>query len=255
MKNLKIHDDPLPRDASYFSAPIGKIFFNSPNYDPLDGLLFESAQLIEGFKLELPYTRETVVKKVAKQETKKARSSRKRSMSIDEAEVSYAMEEGDYDQSSIYNTSIPNKMIFFSPAPKKQASLLLQSTPVSMLKEAHSKKLLKMEKATIIPIKEHKVAESTADDSDFDPLACHAENIMRMAVDSTMMGSSFSLSFSSTFANDSMSKKKYPDFFTDDPESSVIEGLKTKWGKKSLVTLRAAKIEINAADLQAAVEE
>lgn len=69
-----------------------------------------------------------------------------------------------------------------------------------------------------------------------DPLACHAENIMRMAMDTTAFGS-FNNSFSSTFSNmldeDSFIAKKGPSLNKD----------------------KATRIEINAQDLETAIND
>ncbi|EGW31486.1 uncharacterized protein SPAPADRAFT_51493 [Spathaspora passalidarum NRRL Y-27907] len=83
------------------------------------------------------------------------------------------------------------------------------STPVAILKQAQ------------------KGISADYDDSDYDHLACHADNILRMAVDSTMLGSTLG---SITFANDSIYEK-------------------------GLVFSKAVKIDINADELNAAVND
>lgn len=65
--------------------------------------------------------------------------------------------------------------------------------------------------------------EEDHDDSDYDHLACHADNIMRMAVDSTMLGSTFNSSFSSSFSNSFDHTGK--DFFDKEAKKSILEGL------------------------------
>lgn len=71
-----------------------------------------------------------------------------------------------------------------------------------------------------IPI--HTDYNDEADDSDYDLLACHADNIMRMAVDSTMLGSTFN-SFSSSFSNSFMESGK--DFLDKEAKRTILEGL------------------------------
>lgn len=68
-----------------------------------------------------------------------------------------------------------------------------------------------------------------------DPLACHADNIMRMAMDTTMLGSFYNNSFSSNYSNmdDSMMKR---------------DGL-----GPSLRLENAPKVEISAEDLEEAI--
>ncbi|ODV78462.1 uncharacterized protein CANTADRAFT_6851 [Suhomyces tanzawaensis NRRL Y-17324] len=289
-KNLRVQDDPLPQPARVLEQPISKNFPNGHTEarEPLQELLEENRAIIGDYKLELPFSQDkptkpkTMVPVSAKNASPRRHShdspnkSRgiKRFRQHDEEEAEFAdITECSYIQaetSSIYNTPIPNKTIYFSPSgsSKKPANNLLQSTPVSFLKEAQlnhqksNKKLLtkKSSMMLIARLKEETKKNTEADESDYDHLACHADNIMRMAVDSTMLGSSFSSSFSNTFGNDSVlglqSKKKYPDFFNDENDSdrSILEGMKARW-TSSLAKLKATKTTIDADDLQAAVAE
>lgn len=83
------------------------------------------------------------------------------------------------------------------------------------------------------------------DITDNDPLACHANNIMRMAMDTTMMGSFCNSSISLNFLNLDESMHK----FAEGSERSR-NGQK----KGALLNLqKAAKIEISAADLEDAI--
>lgn len=86
------------------------------------------------------------------------------------------------------------------------------------------------------------------EDTTSDPLACHAENIMRMAMDSTMLGS-FNHSFSSTFSNlaDESIRRD------DDADRSALELMKKRWPASLLDKLRAKRVEISADDLSNAV--
>lgn len=63
------------------------------------------------------------------------------------------------------------------------------------------------------------------EDSDYDHLACHADNIMRMAVDSTMLGSTFNSSFSSSFSNSFTNENTGKDFFDKEAKQSILDGL------------------------------
>lgn len=83
--------------------------------------------------------------------------------------------------------------------------------------------------------------------TDNDPLACHANNILRMAMDTTMMGSFCNSSISLNFLNlvdESMHK------FTEGGDRSK-NGLKKGGGLLNLQ--KATKIEISAADLEDAI--
>lgn len=89
-----------------------------------------------------------------------------------------------------------------------------------------------------------------------DELACHADNIMRMAVDSTMLGSTFDSSYLNTFANDSCfgNFESFADLALDGSycDRSVIEGARARRSRQ-LETSRVQKVEINADDLAAAI--
>ncbi|KAM9894044.1 hypothetical protein OXX79_008957, partial [Metschnikowia pulcherrima] len=78
-----------------------------------------------------------------------------------------------------------------------------------------------------------------------DPLACHAENIMRMAMDSTMLNSFCNDTISSSFSNvlDESLAKIDGDSFTE--ENKPVSSLNFS---------AAAKIEISAQDLEMAVK-
>ncbi|KAG7195080.1 uncharacterized protein KQ657_004196 [Scheffersomyces spartinae] len=105
------------------------------------------------------------------------------------------------------------------------------------------------------------------DEDEEDKLACHANNIMRMAVDSTMLGSTFNASLSSHYDDSIVNILQQllmllpHDGFafvpeTEDADKSLIETMKLKWGKKGRYNLdsnRASRVEINEDDLKAAV--
>ncbi|KAK6462243.1 hypothetical protein DFJ63DRAFT_313385 [Scheffersomyces coipomensis] len=274
-KYLKLDDIPKPRAPIVVSKPLGHDDKSFNLVDPLQDLLNEQASFLSSYKLQFPT--KTVKKQVkirsskaSKKEIPTTKNERgvKRSRVPSAEEPARSNEISRQQSSSVHNTPIPNKTIYFSPSgPSKQTS-----TPVSVLKEVQlnnqrsNKKILKFDKALvlnkadIVPQPQIENQQCEADDSDYDHLACHADNILRMAVDSTMLGSTLNGSFSSmssnTFANDSVlevaHKQKYPDFLTDenDADSSVLEGLKAKWLSNSL---SRAKVEINADDINAAV--
>lgn len=149
-------------------------------------------------------------------------------------------------------TPITNKTIYFSPSGKGKRS----STPSSMAKDIrHSsmrkssktlkQKLLRMDQASLVnmtnkqptpgqfPIHNDEDAKKDnednegvlEDESEYDHLACHADNIMRMAVDSTMLGSTFNSSFSSSFSNSFNNDHTGKDFFDKEAKQSILEGL------------------------------
>lgn len=252
---LRINDDPLPLEPIMLTKPISKTFSTSKNADPLKGLIEENQAILKTMTMTLPYSEDRAKKTTSKTTTEKVAGRKRPSEDPQDVEDMAKEEHSFFDESSIYNTPIPNKTIYFSPAGSVKKPL--QLTPVSFLKET----ITKPNKKLATKIETEAIGEretltkntDEADETDFDPLACHANNIMRMAVDSTMMGSSFSLSFLSTFANDSDCNPKRK--LDDDCDRSLIEGLKHKWSMRSLVKLKAKKVEINADDLQAAVSE
>ena len=286
-KNLKIEAEQKPKAPLYTNTPISKSFnTNEQEYEnPLNDILQESRKLINAYVLAYPETKESEQQpapnpkknRSRKSSSKKKIRGTKRTRLQNESSLEEVIQEKQNlpeQDSSACNTPIPNKTIYFSPSgsSKKKHQNLLQSTPVSVLKEAtlnlqKSNKVLKIDKATLVTKlqeesqKENFLAEATADDSEYDDLACHADNILRMAVDSTMLGSfngSISSSFSNTFANDSVlgikMRKKYPDILDDDiADKSLLELRSSRWN--TLDRMKASKIEINAEDLQAAVNE
>lgn len=293
-KNLKLEGQPKNKEPQYSRSPITKYYSttsttsNHENDDPLYELLVESRQTINAYKLELPFSRgseqpaevsksRNTIPAAATRGVKRPRQASK--------ENRYETNNPPTQPSSIYKTPIPNKTIFFSSSAssKKNSTKLLQSTPVSDLPDTISDnkaptnlfskmKTLKKDKAEILSlplrtsvnptalIKPDNDDENVEESSDYDHLACHAGNIMRMAVDSTMLGSSYSDSFSTTFnntfgANDSAlePRRRYNDFLeSDDADKSIIESMKSKWNT-SLNRLKAKKIDINADELKEAV--
>lgn len=135
------------------------------------------------------------------------------------------------------STPVTNKTIFFSPSGKGKKL----STPVAKRKTSINlkQKLLKMDQASLVSMtkplstiwgqtaqpEEHHEDILDADLSDYDYLACHADNIMRMAVDSTMLGSTFNSSFSSSFSNSFSAEHAGKDFFDKEAKRSILEGL------------------------------
>lgn len=296
-KKLRLEDLPIPKEPHYTKYPIAKHynlqpFTNDITENPLYELFTENQKLINLYQLELPFTRkntECIVstsKGNLDEETYSSTRGVKRPRYTGD-ENAFERDEIKEPIASPYKTPIPNKTIFFSSsasAKKKNSSNLLQSTPVSEIGENSNKKPglllakqkhLKMDKAEILnlPIKsssdkinlirhDSETDESMEMASDYDHLACHAGNIMRMAVDSTMLGSSYNDSFSPTFnntfgGNDSIlglhNRKRYNDFFEEDADRSLIESMKSRWNN-GLNKLKAKKIDINADELKQAVQ-
>lgn len=289
-KNLSFDTKSFSSSHWFTGDPLTKKFkkedlTSASPVDPLDGILAESRQAMSLYVVSLPYAdkpknqdqkkKESTPRtpsKVSKPTAVPLSASKKRiRQDLGETSPAYPQHSG-INKSSTNRTPIPNKTIFFSPSgsAKKQASNVTQSTPISVLKEAQlnfrkSNQNLNRHLKTVGAEKAEKAEvvkqQDAVDDSDYDHLACHADNILRMAVDSTMLGSSFNGSFSSTFfaggADDSIAALTRKDdiFHDDDADKSLLEGLKNRWNSRTLAKLRATKIEINADDLNKAVND
>lgn len=296
-KNLKLEEIPLEKDPYYSKSPITKFYDAKVSNDgindsPLYQILAKNQKYVKQYQLELPFTRsaaeysETTSNTKQDIDTESINRGVKRPRQTRDENVR-EINDNQTQPSSIYKTPIPNKTIFFSSSAsskKKNSTDLLQSTPVSDIGEKLGKKsntllaklkALKMDKAEFLnlPIKSstdkvttirHDTAqeESTEMVSDYDHLACHANNIMRMAVDSTMLGSSYNESFSPGFnntfgGNDSilglLSRKRYNDFFDDEADKSLIESMKPRWNS-GLDRMKTKIVDINAEELQQAVQ-
>lgn len=171
---------------------------------------------------------------------------------------------------------------FLSSSPHNSNSKLQQSTPVATSKvdaklytTTDSRQIVrKFDKPDLLatPLKhdpvtffnndeEHKQPYNHFDEvSVEDPLACHAGNILRMAIDTTMLSSyndSFSSTFNNTFGiNDTVPRshsKKRDNHDNDENEKSILE-LKNGRCYNELNLNYATKVEINAKDLQEAIE-
>ncbi|GEQ68965.1 hypothetical protein JCM33374_g2635 [Metschnikowia sp. JCM 33374] len=92
----------------------------------------------------------------------------------------------------------------------------------------------------------------TANRTAGDPLACHAQNIMRMAMDSTMLGSFCNDTILSNFSNvldDSfLAKLEEKSFSEEEPHNQ-------KPGKVPLSQPRAMRFDISAKDLEMAISD
>lgn len=126
---------------------------------------------------------------------------------------------------------------------KTKRSSMKQSTPVAGTEDITTRKSRSAVDESRDPSEE---------DVSQDPLACHAGNIMRMAMDSTMMDSFCNHSFSSTFSN--LIEESVLGKNNADGDDSVLERLKS-WPKSSLDPKRAKKIEISAEELHSAINE
>lgn len=255
-QDLKINQA-KPKPAVISKVPL-KIDHKQTRH-PLDDLIIKSKLAIDNYELDLPadFQDDPLFTSPTKPIATRTRGTKRRNYDN--------IEEADYDDvntsyfqansSSVMNTPVRNKTIFFSPAGNKQATTKA-STPLKEIQLNHKRsliditkgKLLKMDKAKIIKesTEDKENTQDDVDESDYDHLACHAHNILRMAVDSTMLGSTFNSSFSSV--NDSILDKNN-NILDEDLDKSVLEMVKSR--KNNLLQKNlATKFEISADDLK-----
>lgn len=208
--------------------------------NPVDDVLAESHQEISRYTVQLPYSKAPESTNMNSRATNSLLLSRKRSRNvlepISQRQLDSSTNVAVYSGKSKTPTRNPIRVL----------SLSLKKPNLHESSPASERAIVKQ-----IFVRSEKDGDD-ANKSMGDPLACHAENIMRMAMDSTMLGSFYNNSFSSTFSNladDSVLGKKYPDILGES-EKSITEH---RPAAPLLAKLRAQKVEISAADLQEAV--
>lgn len=221
--------------------------------DPLDDILADSHKEILEYSLDLPYlkvdARSAELPKAAQKGSGNQLLVRKRSRAILEHVSQRNLDNA--ANVSVYTgmNKTPTRTSMRILSLKKSKTNMRESSPTSDSKKTFQRN---------ISFHKNDMKSSEPEETDLsisDPLACHAENIMRMAMDSTMFGSFCNNSFSSTFSNladDSVVGKKYPDVLTES-DKSMTESLQKP--TSLLAKQRAQKIEISAEELREAVSE
>lgn len=218
--------------------------------DPLDDILADSQREISEYNLDLPYNMVTAKSQELPKMPLRSGSQlliRKRSRKVLE---NLSQRSLDNASNTVYHglnkTPTRNSMRILSL--KKSKGNLGEISPDT---RNFTEKSIMQRKISARFENVEKLAEFE-DDNVSDPLACHAENIMRMAMDTTMFSfgnNSFSLTFSN-LADDLVLGKKYPDILEAD--KSLGE---TQKPVSMLATKKAQKIEISAEELEEAVSE
>lgn len=272
VNNLKLDELPQASQPSYLQEPITKTFGTSLQQgktDPMKSILADSQKILEKYKLQ------SYSKSKEQQELPEVNTPRKQEISPSPEPNSIGRgikrsrerKPDAIPEPIAVKTPIRNKPNFSSPSPKRHPSPSVlatkESTPVSFkVTNLNKQKFIKLSNREQAPEKPKTKKLSirneldVEDDSEYDNLACHADNILRMAVDSTMLGSFYNNSFSFSFSNianeDSfLSARKRDDILNDDANNSLL-GLHGK--KLGLNKLRATKIEINEDDLRRAID-
>lgn len=259
-KNLEFEHEPLKVSPRVATEPYVKTFSHSnsstpeslviPLEDPIDDIFQESRQLIENFEIQLPTAR-FGADSASGASPKRIESDhvllRKRSRAVLEQVPQKNL---DFVTNIPVHSPVktpthsPLRNVPSSSTKKSKADRL--STPIAEQKIRGQRKLsFGMSKQKLVPQGVEDLPENI---SMVDPLACHADNIMRMAMDSTMLGSFCNNSFSSNFSNvldDSIIRR---------PPGAADESL-CESSRKVLDPLRAMKVEISAADLEQAIND
>lgn len=286
-ENLRIKNIPKQRPPVISNKPIFKVFKSNSNgtsshKSALEEIFEDCQRKMLEYELKLPFTdlaeTKSVLREHREENALKNLDISKKSRKLRE-EIRYQ------PLSSIVkvecNTPQLNKTIFFSSnivtdtrAPEEVQYALPTSSPKSDLHRAStpvSRKLQKIDRYGILETSlknppfemynENKLEyeASHSCDTEYDPLACHAGNIMRMAVDSTMLGSSYNESFPSSYGNTFAGDESTPskgarrkDYDANQDDKSLIECLKGSWNSR-LLKEKAVKIDINENDLNEAI--
>lgn len=250
LQNLTLERMPQAKDPVRVTQPIQKTFSSQRQDDPLEALYEKSKNVIDSY---------TESMQNALSSNTATATGGKKLLSTKKIEDSFVEKTQGY-----HFSPSAGKTLYFSPKFTKKASTTLpQSTPDT--KDATRRKLdfstqgqSKMRKVDILQLSGKKTAasgpvqiyEDSQPETEEDNLACHAGHILRMAMDTTLLGSSYNSSMNSSFGfNDSIlgSKRNIHDL---EGEESITRSLKRE---HNLNTNKATKVEISAEDLNNAI--
>ena len=268
LETLTIDSPVLPIAPDYLNMAITRSFRTKLNTaslpDPLEEIITTSKQLIGEYQHDLQFgiasaTAKTATPRLVDPLWDTPTRGTKRTRDVQPRDR-------DATTSFYANTPISTKAPGFPSLPGNRKQVL---TP-AILKKPSLQRLLKTDFASLSEYKETLATEplastpvkgnstsaaqaSTEDaaESSYDQLACHADNILRMAVDSTMLGSSYNTSLLSNYSlgpNDSMNGVMAREAHRGDPDRSLLE---LKKARRSVLSIeKAAKFEINADDIK-----
>lgn len=258
-RNLEFDREPVKVQPKVAHEPYVKTFnlsnsntpesFVIPGDDPIDDILKESQHLIANFDICLPYSDMTPSpkKQPSPRKAGTATLERKRSRAV--------LERIDHKLANNSVSNSPTKTPTHQSTRNLQPNSSSKKPKADRLSPSAEQKLFGQRKLSFslkAAAPKSSLADSSfAEHSVVDPLACHADNIMRMAMDSTMLESFCNNSISSNFSNlldDSIVGKRPPEIYED---KSISEH--TKKPTSVLDPQRARKVEISAEDLENAV--
>lgn len=202
-----------------------------PVQDPLEDILFESQAQIRKYKVQLP----------SQQSSTQTEINATEKQTFPQLILSHSPEK----TGNSHNINYVSNTNDGSDYPKIH---LQKNSPIPMI---GPRRLSFGQIASKTPVSET-LEENVANKTNTDPLACHAENIMRMAMDSTMLGSFCNETISSSFSNildESFLAKLEEKSFSEESEGG------NKQKNNLLAFLKATKIDISAQDLEMAIND
>ncbi|KAI3405608.2 hypothetical protein KGF56_001626 [Candida oxycetoniae] len=271
-QSINIIDEYKPlkhqNEYKYIDQPISKSFCdNLPGEDPLQSLLQKSREIISKYKIELPHcdSEYQQLPKVNSQYTlyydsmvypssniKIFQDGTKTTRERNELVEQYL---GSPQTKTIMKQSEPVEQYVVSPqvsATNKRVSSHNEESDDSTPKKVQSTPQRKATRLTISPFKEtkremvkQKVEKEVGKE---DELACHANNILRMAIDSTMLSSLDS----TTLPHLTLNNSDFQDDFDSNDDS--ICGLRKSQNQRKKDLGSSQTIEINEEDLRAAID-
>lgn len=244
-QNLTLERMPAPKEPQCVSEPI-KQWFNSPlNDDPLEALYSKLRPIIDAYMHRIALGQSATL--LSRPENRHTFASKVEAAAVDKT-LGYQC------------SPSTGKTLHFSPKVAGKAAMP-RATPET--KDSARRKLdfdtpglSKVRKIDLLQISTKKPAdpvqiyEDSHPEIEEDNLACHAGHILRMAMDTTILGSSYNSTINLSFGmNDSILGSKRP-------LGNVLDNLDDSMlGKRgqSLNTTKAMKIEISAEDLNNAI--
>lgn len=284
-KNLKLDEVPKATKPKRSNRPVSRgrrlAVHLTGEDDFMQDLLLQSQEEVNSYDMKLPYS--NYVKSFKKAQVSTGKRDVLRGFYRLPNDKPTIKDRTAAAVSKQYNTPEHKKTRnFLSSSPHNSNGRLQQSTPVSASKVDSKlytitdsrQKARKFDRPDLLelPLKHDPVPLTNNDYepkqpynhydevSVEDPLACHAGNILRMAIDTTMFSSyndSFSSTFNNTFGiNDNVPRsqlRKRGNYDNDENEKSILDLMNGRCNNELNLNY-ATKVEINAEDLQEAIE-
>ncbi|KAI5953492.1 hypothetical protein KGF54_002864 [Candida jiufengensis] len=196
---LQISND-IPRSntakAQYVTSPIGKVYTTREYQDPLQELLIESRQKLSNLKVSLPEKNLSPIKSIPKTPPSNKFKTNFLIFEDDNGGVK-DRDNTNRESNSIFNDNIIDEIppLQSTPTKFKQSKIGAQllSTPPSLKSSKIQKLPIRKKQQKKIEFSthndQHEFQKEEQEEDDEDELACHANHILKMAIDSTMFNS------------------------------------------------------------------